>query len=79
MSLTASGSLMPSKALKAGSTSPLLAVRTALTTAASMVGKASRRVFSFCSRWLRGLAGFEGGSSLGGRAGVASVSVVPVS
>ena len=79
MSLAASGSLIPSKALNAGSTSPLLAVRTALTTAASIVGNASRSVFSFCSRWLRGLEGFLGGSSLGSGAGVASVSAVPVS
>lgn len=59
---------MPNKALKAGSTLPPLAVRTARTTLASMVGKASLSVISACSRGLKGLGGFGGGasSSLGG-------------
>lgn len=52
---------MPRSASKAGSTLPPLAVRTAFTTATSIDGKASIRVFSACSRGLRGLGGFAGG------------------
>jgi hypothetical protein len=54
---------LPSSALKAGSTRPPLAVRTAFTTAASMLGKASFRVFSACCCGLRGRGGFGGGTS----------------
>lgn len=66
---------MPRRALNAGSTLPPLAVRTARTTAASMVGKASLNVFSACSRGLNDRGGFDGGaaSSLGGGLGTVSV------
>ena len=47
----------PRSALKAGSTCPPLAVNTALTTAASMLGKASLSVFSACCRGLNGRGG----------------------
>ena len=53
----------PSSALKAGSTLPPLAVRTALTTEKSMLGNASLRVFSACCRGLRGRGGCGGGCS----------------
>src|SRR5271154_2193210 len=54
---------MPRRALKAGSTDPPLAVRTALMIAASIDGKASFRVISACSWGGRGLGGFTGGTS----------------
>src|SRR5271156_3106801 len=63
MSFCESGSLIPRRALKAGSTAPPLAVRTALIIAASVDGKASFRVISACSRRGRGLGGFTGGTS----------------
>lgn len=81
-SLCESGSLMPSSALKAGSTSPRLAVRTARMTPESMVGNASLNVSSACSRDDIGRGGFDGGaSSLGGGLGrsALAVSTVPVS
>jgi hypothetical protein len=53
---------MPRRASKAGSTLPPLAESTAFTTVASMEGNASFRVFSACSRGLRGLGGFTGGA-----------------
>jgi len=74
---------MPNKALKAGSTLPPLAVKTALMTLISMEGNASLSVFSACSRGLSGLE--AGASSLGGGRGVGSIfavdglDVVPVS
>ena len=72
-----SGSVIPSRALKAGSTLPPLAVRTALTTLASMVGNASFRVFSACCRGLKGRGGLAGGaSSLGGGLGKVDGSVL---
>lgn len=58
----------PRSALNARSTFQLLAFKTALTTEASMLGKASLKVFSDCSLGLRGLGGF------GGAAGGVSVS-----
>jgi len=54
---------LPNSALKAGSTRPPLAVRTALTTAASMLGKASLNVASACCCGLRGRGGFAGADS----------------
>ena len=64
---------MLSNALNAGSACPPLAVRTALTIAASIVGKASFSVFSACSRALSGRGGFWGGdSSMGGGLGALS-------
>lgn len=61
---------MPSRALNAGSTWPPLAARTALTTDASIEGKASFRVVSACSRGFIGRGGFGGGaSSFGGGLG----------
>jgi hypothetical protein len=62
---------MPSRALNAGSTSPPLAVSTALMTPGSIEGNASFRVVSACSRGLSGLGGFvgTGPSSLGGGLG----------
>lgn len=77
---------MPNNALKAGSTLPPLAARTALTTLGSMEGKASLNVISACSCVLVGLGGLEGGvSSFGGGFGIVSIfavdglEVVPVS
>ena len=68
---------MPNKALKAGSTCPPLAASTALTTDASMLGKASFKVFSACTRALTGRGGLAGGvSSLGG--GLGAFSDLPV-
>lgn len=75
-SRTASGSVIPRRALKAGSTCPPLAARTALTTPGSTPGNASRRVVSACSRALTGRGGFAGGtSSFGGGLGAAPVGV----
>lgn len=54
---------VPRRALKAGSTRPPLADSTAFTTAASMLGKASLRVCSFCCCGLKGRGGFGGASS----------------
>lgn len=53
----------PSRALNAGSTLPPLAINTALTTLASMSGKASIKVFSAWTCGLEGRGGFAGGSS----------------
>ena len=55
--------VIPSRALNAGSTLPPLARRTALTTAASMDGKASLRVFSACCSGFKGRGGFGGATS----------------
>ena len=55
--------LRPSRALNAGSTLPPLARKTALTTAASMAGKASLRVISACCSGFMGRGGFGGGKS----------------
>lgn len=52
-----------SKALKAGSTLPWLATKTALTTLGSVSGKASIRVASVCAMGLMGRGGFGGGVS----------------
>lgn len=57
---------MPSRALNAGSTWPPLAVKTAFTTAASMVGNASFKVFSACCCGDSGLGGFGGAASSDG-------------
>ncbi len=51
----------PRSALKAGSTFPPLAFRTALTTAASIEGKASFRVISACCAGAKGRGGLGGG------------------
>jgi len=53
----------PSRALKAGSTFPPLARKTALTTAASMEGNASLSVFSACCSGANGRGGFGGATS----------------
>jgi hypothetical protein len=55
---------MLSRALKAGSTFPPLATRTALTTFASMAGNASINVFSACCCVLMGRGGLGGGISV---------------
>lgn len=49
--------------MKAGSTRPPLARKTALTTAASMEGKASFKVFSACCSGANGRGGLGGGTS----------------
>ena len=49
--------------MKAGSTRPPLARKTALTTVASIEGKASRKVFSACCVGLNGRGGLGGGAS----------------
>jgi hypothetical protein len=59
----AAKSYIPSRALNAGSTRPPLAIKTALTTAASMLGKASFKVFSACCCGLNGRGGLGGGIS----------------
>jgi len=59
----ASVGLIPSRALKAGSRRPLLARRTALTTAASIEGKASLRVVSACCSGAMGRGGLGGATS----------------
>ena len=76
---------MPRSALKAGSTCPPLAVKTALTTELSIEGNASLKVFSACSLGLSGRGGFGGGFSIvevgfGGEAAVDSMAprVAPV-
>ena len=53
----------PKSAWKAGSNCPPLAVNTALTTTASMVGKASFSVFSACCRGSKGRGGCGGAIS----------------
>lgn len=53
-----------SSALKAGSTLPPLATKTALTTLLSMPGKASIRVFCACCCGDMGRGGFGGGMSV---------------
>lgn len=53
----------PRRALKAGSTLPPLARSTARTTAASILGNASFRVFSACCIGFPGLGGFGGATS----------------
>jgi len=55
---------MLNSALNAGSTLPPLATSTALTTLASMPGKASISVFSACCWGLIGRGGFGGGISV---------------
>ena len=54
---------MPSRALKAGSSRPPLARRTALTTATSIDGKASLRVFSACCSGASGRGGLGGATA----------------
>ena len=54
---------MPRRALKAGSARPPLARKTALTTAASIVGNASFSVFSACCSGANGRGGFGGATS----------------
>ena len=54
---------IPRRALKAGSTRPPLARNTALTTAASIEGKASLNVFSACCSGASGRGGLGGGTS----------------
>ena len=54
---------IPSKALKAGSTLPPLAIRTALTILTSILGNASIKVCSACACGLCGLGGFAGAVS----------------
>lgn len=54
---------IPRSALNAGSICPPLAVKTALTTTASMLGNASFRVFSACCCGLSGRGGLGGGMS----------------
>lgn len=49
--------------MKAGSTCPPLARKTALTTAASIEGKASFKVFSACCSGANGRGGLGGGAS----------------
>ena len=53
----------PKRALNAGSTFPPLARRTARTTAASIAGKASFKVFSACCMGFAGRGGFGGATS----------------
>ena len=65
---------VPSKALNAGSTFPPLAIRTALTTAASIEGNASRKVFSACCCGFKGRGGFGGGVSSTSVFGIAGIS-----
>lgn len=54
---------MPSNALKAGSSLPPLARKTALTTAASIAGNASFKVVSACCSGANGRGGFGGATS----------------
>jgi hypothetical protein len=58
------GSHVLSNALKAGSTLPPLATRTALTTLGSTSGKASISVFCACTWGSTGRGGFWGGISV---------------
>ena len=58
-----SNTSLPNRALNAGSTFPLLARKTALTTARSTEGKASRRVFSACCAAVNGRGGLGGPTS----------------
>ena len=62
--MLATGSHVLSSALKAGSTLPPLATRTALTTLASTLGKASTSVFCACTWGSTGRGGFWGGISV---------------
>ena len=55
--------VLPRSALNAGSTLPPLARSTAFTTAASIFGKASLRVFSACCIGFTGRGGFGGATS----------------
>jgi len=55
--------IAPNRALKAGSTFPPLARRTALMTAASIEGKASLSVFCACCSGFKGRGGFGGATS----------------
>ena len=65
-------SCIPKRALNAGSILPPLALNTAFTTAASIEGNASFKVFSACCSGARGRGGFAGGaSSVPGRGVVA--------